>query len=474
MPYNRRITVSVGGIAIGWWGRRAVGRNGVAGTLATLVFVGLAGAAPAAGAGDSSSSQPGGPWETRFMSAPPAEVLAAAALVKPPADTPAIILYEELVHTYEDAHRSRHRYRQVYKVLTPHGVEGWDSLSSGWSPWYEDKPTLRARIVAPGGRAFTLDPKTIETSGMSGGDEAVYSDWQMVRAPLPGLAVGAVVEVEISWTERAPLFEAGTTHRFFFGGSAPVQKARLEIDKPLSMHVDHVVRRIPTITQTFTIKNDRSNESYESGPIAPMPEEVPGQPPDTMLPGYIAYTTGASWATVAAVYADVVDRQIGKSDPTAYVRDAKKGLDPRRDRDAIIGRLVARLGADVKYTGIEFGEASIIPRMLAEVLERRYGDCKDKALLLTALLRAAGVPAEVALLDAVLGLYVDPDVPGLGGFDHAIVYVPGPRAALDRRHRSVFGGGGAAAAGSGTTWRWWRPAGRRQFAHACSRRRPST
>ena len=361
------------------------------------------------------------------MTAPPAEVLAAAAAVKPPADTPAIILFEELVHTYEDAHRSRHLYRQVYKILTPRGVEQWDSLSSGWSPWYEDKPALRARIIVPGGRTFTLDPKTIETSGMSGEDQAVYSDRQMVRAPLPGVAVGAVVELEIGWSERAPLFEAGTTHRFFFGGTVPVQKARLVIDKPLAMHLEHVVRRVPTITQTFTIKNDRSSESYESGPIAPLPEEVPGQPPDTTLPGYVAYTTGASWATVAAAYAEIVDRQIGNPDLTAYVRDAKKGLDARRDRDAIVGRLVARLGADVKYTGIEFGEASIVPRAPAEVLERRYGDCKDKALLLVALLRAAGIPAQVALLDAGFGADIDPDVPGFGSFDHAIVYVPGEK-----------------------------------------------
>ena len=81
----------------------------------------------------------------------------------------------------------------------------------------------------------------------------------------------------------------------------------------------------------------------------------------------------------------------------------------------------------MKYTGIEFGEASLVPRTPAEVFERRYGDCKDKALLLTALLRAAGIPAEVALLDAGFGADVDPDVPGFGSFDHAIVYLPGPK-----------------------------------------------
>ena len=176
------------------------------------------------------------------MTAPPAEVLAAAATVKAPADTPGDPLRGD---------GAQLRGRAPQPAPLPPGLQDPDArtgsrggirLSSGWAPWYEDKPTLRARVVAPGGRVFTLDPKTIETSGVSGGDEAVYSDRQMVRAPLPGVAVGAVVEVEISWTERAPLFEAGTTHRFFFGGTAPVQKARLEIDKPLSgMHLDHVV-----------------------------------------------------------------------------------------------------------------------------------------------------------------------------------------------------------------------------------------
>jgi tetratricopeptide (TPR) repeat protein len=184
---------------------------------------------------------------------------------------------------------------------------------------------------------------------------------------------------------------------------------------------------VAPLTQSLQLKANRIDEWYVSGPIAALPKEVPGQPAENGLPGYIAYTTGASWAAVAAAYADIVDRQMGKPDFSAYVREARQGLDPRRDRDAIIARLSARLGAEVKYTGIEFGEASIVPRTPAEVFERRYGDCKDKALLLAALLRAAGIPADVALLDAGFGADIDPDVPGFGSFDHAIVYVPGPK-----------------------------------------------
>ena len=75
----------------------------------------------------------------------------------------------------------------------------------------------------------------------------------------------------------------------------------------------------------------------------------------------------------------------------------------------------------------------------SEVIQRHYGDCKDKANLLVAMLRAAGIKANLALLDVGPGPDVSTALPGISLFDHAIVYVPadGPHnpAALDRCHR---------------------------------------
>jgi tetratricopeptide (TPR) repeat protein len=76
---------------------------------------------------------------------------------------------------------------------------------------------------------------------------------------------------------------------------------------------------------------------------------------------------------------------------------------------------------------VEFGEAAVVPAMPSEVLQRRFGDCKDKSALLVAMLRAAGLEANVALLRSGYGPDVDPNLPGLDLFDHAIVYVDGPR-----------------------------------------------
>ena len=78
----------------------------------------------------------------------------------------------------------------------------------------------------------------------------------------------------------------------------------------------------------------------------------------------------------------------------------------------------------MRYTGIEFGQAKLQPQPPSEVLKRHYGDCKDKASLLVSMLRASGIPADLALLNAGPGKDVTPDLPGMNQFDHAIVYVP--------------------------------------------------
>ena len=88
-------------------------------------------------------------------------------------------------------------------------------------------------------------------------------------------------------------------------------------------------------------------------------------------------------------------------------------------------RLLDYLDREVRYTGIEFGEAAIVPHDPAEMLSHKYGDCKDKATLLVTMLRAAGIPAYVALLNVGSRMDVPADLPGMGLFDHAIVFVPG-------------------------------------------------
>ena len=134
------------------------------------------------------------------------------------------------------------------------------------------------------------------------------------------------------------------------------------------------------------------------------------------------YSTGASWQAMATEYAKIVDARASAAAVQPMVDKLVAGKTSVAEKEAAI---LDYLDREVRYTGIEFGDAAIVPHDPAETLAKKYGDCKDKATLLVTMLRAAGIPAYVALLNAGSRTDVPADFPGMGLFDHAIVFVPG-------------------------------------------------
>jgi len=64
------------------------------------------------------------------------------------------------------------------------------------------------------------------------------------------------------------------------------------------------------------------------------------------------------------------------------------------------------------------------------VLSNRYGDCKDKAVLLKALLKARGIDSSL-VLTSLGGQFGLPELPTLDVFNHAVLYLPEWQLYLD-------------------------------------------
>jgi hypothetical protein len=76
---------------------------------------------------------------------------------------------------------------------------------------------------------------------------------------------------------------------------------------------------------------------------------------------------------------------------------------------------------EVRYLGIESGVNAFTPAPASTVFERRYGDCKDKTLLMVTVLRALGIPAFPVLVNTVARQTIAERQPSSTEFDHAIV-----------------------------------------------------
>jgi tetratricopeptide (TPR) repeat protein len=351
------------------------------------------------------------------LSASPAEIQAAAAKIQAEPFTEATVFFERDAFTFDADGRMTYRHTLIFRMETQECVKDWSEIRVGWSPWHQEIPEIRARVIAPDGKVSTLDPKTITDGPAREDDEDTYTDARVRKVPLPAAAVGSIVEQETVSTDKEPLFTGGISYGNSFSWGVPFHRGELRIDLPKTVNFRIKVMALPDAKIKDEVVGDMRHYSLEQGYVPARAESDIPLATHNFIGHGTRFSTGESWEAVSATYRKLAEASI---DPAKAKSLLPK---PGANRQETISRIVAALHKAVRYTGIEFGQASLQPTPAAEILKRHYGDCKDKAALLVAALRAAGIEAELALLDTGPGIDVDPDLPGMQ-FDHAIVYVP--------------------------------------------------
>ncbi|HUB10244.1 MAG TPA: DUF3857 domain-containing protein [Myxococcales bacterium] len=359
------------------------------------------------------------PWERAPLAADPKAVLAAAAGPAPEGAGTEVVFSEQTAE-FDAEGRLVRTVHIVFRQLGATPASGWDGITTRWEPWHEARPVVEARVVGADGSVHLLDPATVTEGAVASDQSSEFYDARSLRAPLPALFQGSVVEVRTTVRERTPLFRGGYFGSYVFGFDAPARLDRLRLKAPASLPLRAEATGLTALPRR-SVHDGTQEIVYEAGPLDAVQRGEPYSPRNAPPGLQVSFSTGRSWSELARGYAAQVDRQLAAG-PLA--RGVGPPAGPSGDRVAIAQRALDWLHATVRYTGVELGEAAIVPRPPAETVARGYGDCKDMAALLVALLRRAGLRADVALVRS--GWYDAPDdLPGLELFDHAIVHVGG-------------------------------------------------
>ena len=357
--------------------------------------------------------------------AAPAALYASASASRVPDGTDINVIESHQNYSFDAHGNSVYQEYMVYKILSPAGAEQWNNLAIAWSPWRNQIPTMKARVILADGKTYTLDPATIADSPASETDSTIYSDGRILRAPLPAISVGAVVETEITLKETLPFTGAGKLGRSFFQMSQPVQHFRLSLQAPKASHLQYRLDSLPNMKPSHSEHDLVDQWVFESGPVPAFEDIESGIPSDVSAFPVVTFSLGTSWQELAQAYAKIINEKIEPSNLESLVERLIKGKTTREEK---ISAIVAYLNKEIRYTGIEFDQASIFPHTPTETLNRKFGDCKDKSTLLVAMLKAAGITANLALLNVTNQFDVTTELPGMDLFDHAIVYIPGTPA----------------------------------------------
>ena len=333
------------------------------------------------------------------------------------------ILLDKTDYEFQQNLRLRSVRRQIYRVLNRNAIESHSTLEAAWSPWFQNEPIIKARVISPDGKIRQLDQSAIERSNLPSRDPRIFTDMKLLRTPLPALNVGAIVEYEIVTDEfKSPLNSAVTLDHILGNFFEPTRQTILRISHPDSLKLTHRRFDFKQAPQTETA-NGKTTLTFESRRTPALADNLETFLPTDVSPWpKLSFSVGGSWNDVAREYHQIVEAQIQGQDLSNLISETVSSSD---SQEAKISKLLVLVHKLARYTGIAFGESAFVPERPIRTVQRGYGDCKDKSVLLVSLLRSAGIPANVALLNIGASMDVVPNLPGLNAFDHAIVYVPG-------------------------------------------------
>ena len=360
------------------------------------------------------------PWNAAAFSADPKELMAAAAAIKPKQYDKVTVFTDEQSQVFNLEGKFTVTHRIVYRVESKEAIARWGTVKANWSPWRGPRPEIRARVIEPNGTVVTLDSKILTEAAVHDQRPELYEDARSYSGPLPGIEIGSIVETERVWRDYSQPVASGGAWRYYFGDEGTVLHASLELRAPSSTPLKYQLRKAPSVKVTRQEKDSVSTIRFEAGPIDAFERQEADLPADFETWPSVDYGTAQSWNAVASGYYGEIEGAIRSGDVTSLLDGTAK-----LHGQELMRRIVTNLHDKVRYTGLEFGSSQLIPHSAADTLKTGYGDCKDKAVVLVSALQAAGIPAQIALLYVRGEDEIVPEVPGIGLFNHAIVYVPG-------------------------------------------------
>jgi len=350
-------------------------------------------------------------------------LLPLISLSKTKSDYPVHIYFEKRNYKIFKDNTVSFTFIRKYKILNQQGIRSWNDVTASWYAWYQTKPIISATVVSPGGKITHLDPKTIGEMTSKQSDQLVYSDRKTIKGPLPAIEIGSIIEEKYVYRDKKPFFHGGIQKWFTVNRHVPIDKVILVIDKPQNTHLKYKLLNIKS-TPEITKNGKREKFTFKFKDVKPYKGDKSYLHPSEYVWSSVIFSTVPGWKNVARKYNALVEKQLEKSKNLKQIIEAlpSKKLKGRK----LIAALMKVIHKQIRYTGLEFGDASIIPRSPDEVLKRRYGDCKDKAALLVALLRHYHIKAHLVLLNSGFRSDIIKEIPGANYFNHAIVYIPGP------------------------------------------------
>lgn len=369
------------------------------------------------------------------------------------------LLFDRQIDTRAAARR---QYTRVARRFVDQiGLSSAGEIEIAFEPAFQNVVLHGVRLIRNGLSYDRLDRSRVHVVESDSAREiGIYDGSRVLIVLVPDLRVGDTLEYDYTTVGANPVFDGHLLEELPLEWDVPLAHLRMRVVAPRDTRAKY--RTHGSTLEPTTKKSATGREwLWEVHNVA-------ARVPDDRLPSwyhphaFVELSDFADWGEVSVWAGELFETPQPADELEKRAADIAAAGDDAASRAAVALRFVQE---EIRYLAIEIGENSHAPAAPREVLQRRFGDCKDKSLLLVALLRAFDVEANVALvstgerdrlgerlasplaLDHAVVRVDYGDERGVVWVDPTLVYQRGPNAVLDSRVRGtalVVGREGAA------------------------------
>jgi hypothetical protein len=314
----------------------------------------------------------------------------------------------------------------LIQLVSEQGAKGVGQLPIPFNDSQQTVEIVDAYTVKPDGTRLTVGSDKIFTQASQVSVEApIFSDMKFKIIVFPDPQAGGKIYFKVKIKQTTAVFRNHFSFYELVQRPVPIRAFSISISAPADYALQIASRGVAGGKQadkdgranwkwTYAFASSKTPEPYE---VANVGSEI-----------YVAASSFESWAALAKAYAKRASAKVVVTPQIQMLANQiTDGIREPRDQARAIHQWVA---SNVRYVGVLLGMGGFVPRDAAEILQTKYGDCKDHTVILEALLRAKGIDATTILINTS-PRYELPNIPVTGAFNHAITYIPSLDMYLD-------------------------------------------
>ena len=364
----------------------------------------------------------GVPGEARSGDAPGwMHALVGATVPEHDEKTDAVLLYSEDILTVKPDGKMKQLTRRAYKILRVGGKEY--GLAEADYDAETKISSMRGWCIPAQGKDYEVkDKDAVETAlrGVSNGE--LFTDLRTKLIQIPAADPGNIVGYEVEQEVRPFVYQ----YMWMFQEEIPVRETRFTLQLPPGWEYK------ATWLNYKEVKEAGGGNQWQwvvSDVKAIKPEDamppwraVAGQLLITLLPPGTSDKKGfESWSEMGK-WEDNLER--GRRDPSPAIQQKVKELTAgKRTTSEKMRALADFVQRDIRYVAIELGIGGFQPHPAAEIFDHHYGDCKDKATLMSTMLKEIGVESYYLSINTTRGAVNPQTPPQMYWFNHEILGV---------------------------------------------------